>query len=229
MQRGTGRDLLFLHGYGARKECFLPQIDHFSRFFRVTAFDFSGFGDAPPLSAPWAVEEYAEETRGLVRSLRLVRPHVLAHSFGARVAVKIAAADGDFFDRMILTGAAGIVSRRTAAYRAKVGAYRLVRRFFPAFADRHFGSAEYRALPPVMRESYKKIVNEDLRAAAAKIKNPVLLLYGGADGETPPAAGEVYHAAIEGSRLEILPACGHFAFLDDPLSFNALVEEFLEL
>ena len=229
LQRGTGRDLLFLHGYGARKECFLPQINHFSRFCRVTAFDFTGFGDAPPLSDAWAVEDYAEETRRLVRSLSLQRPHVVAHSFGARVAVKIAAADENFFDKIVLTGAAGIVPRRTIGYRFKVGAYRLVRRFFPVYAERHFGSAEYRALSPVMRESYKKIVNEDLRAAAAEIQNPVLLIFGDEDRDTPPAAGEIYRAAIQGSRLEILPGCGHFVFLDDPLSFNALVEEFLQL
>ena len=229
LQRGAGKDVLFLHGYGARKECFLPQINYFSRFCRVTAFDFTGFGDAPPLASPWAVDDYAAETRDVVRSLGLSRPHVVAHSFGARVAVKIAAADEGFFGKMVLTGAAGIVPRRTLGYHAKVKAYRLVRKFFPAYAERHFGSAEYRALSPVMRESYKKIVNEDLRAAAADIKNPVLLVYGANDKTTPPSAGEVYRAAIQGSRLEILPGCGHFAFLDDMATFNALTEEFLEL
>ena len=113
LQRGAGKDVLFLHGYGARKECFLPQINYFSRFCRVTAFDFTGFGDAPPLASPWAVDDYAAETRDVVRSLGLSRPHVVAHSFGARVAVKIAAADEGFFGKMVLTGAAGIVTRRT--------------------------------------------------------------------------------------------------------------------
>ena len=227
LQRGAGKDVLFLHGYGARKECFLPQINYFSRFCRVTAFDFTGFGDAPPLASPWAVDDYAAETRDVVRSLGLSRPHVVAHSFGARVAVKIAAADEGFFGKMVLTGAAGIVPRRTLGYHAKVKAYRLVRKFFPAYAERHFGSAEYRALSPVMRESYKKIVNEDLRADAARIARPVLFINGAEDEETPLSSIRIYLSCVKGSRLFCMEGCGHFAHLENPLAFNAAAEEFL--
>ena len=51
LRAGEGRDLLFLHGYLASKESFLPQIEYFSRNFRVTAFDFPGFGQSDPIPA----------------------------------------------------------------------------------------------------------------------------------------------------------------------------------
>ena len=227
-QLGEGKDIVFLHGYLASKECFAPQIAYFSRRFRVTALDFPGFGQAEPLPAAWSVSDYAAWTKAALSALGVRFPHVIAHSFGGRVAVKLLA-EGNAFDRAVLAGCAGIVPRRTPGYRARVRAYRIVRKFAPRYAEKHFGSAEYRQLSPLMRESYKKIVNEDLRAAAADIKNPVLLVYGANDKTTPPSAGEVYRAAIQGSRLEILPGCGHFAFLDDMAAFNALTEEFLEL
>ena len=186
-------------------------------------------GKSAPLSEAWGVEEYAAHTARLLDSLGVRGARLVAHSFGGRVALKLLASRPDLFSRALLVGCAGIPPKRGIRYRAKVAAYRAVRRAAPRFAERHFGSAEYRTLSPLMRESYKKIVNEDLRAAAADIKNPVLLVYGANDKTTPPSAGEVYRAAIQGSRLEILPGCGHFAFLDDMAAFNALTEEFLEL
>ena len=163
LQRGEGKDMVFLHGYLSSKECFAAQTAYFSRFCRVTAIDFPGFGGAEPLPEAFSVADYAAWTKGALSALGVERPHVVAHSFGCRVAVKLAAQDPDLFDKILLTGPAGIILRRGAGYRAKVGAYRLVKKIAPRFAERHFGSAEYRTLSPLMRESYKKIVNEDLR------------------------------------------------------------------
>lgn len=150
----------------------------------------------------------------------------MAHSFGARVAVKMAAG-GYKFDKMILTGAAGIIDNRGAAYKIKVLSYRLARRFSKRYADAKFGSPEYRNLSPVMRESYKKIVNEDLRLASSRIECKVLLIVGENDETTPLRQAEVYNSFIPDSRIHIMKNCGHFAFLDDPMKFNMLTEEFL--
>ena len=133
----------------------------------------------------------------------------------------------DIFDRAVLTGCAGIVPKRTLGYRLRVKAYRAVRTVAPRYAERHFGSAEYRQLPPLMRESYKKIVNEDLRGDAANIARPVLFVCGSADTETPLASARIYHACVKGSRLFVMEGCGHFAHLENPLAFNAAAEEFL--
>ena len=225
-QAGEGKDILFLHGYLSNKECFHAQLVYFSRHFRVTALDFPGFGGAEPLPAAWSVGDYAAWTREAVLSLGLKFAHVVAHSFGGRVAVKLLS-QGDCFDKAVLTGCAGIVPRRTFSYHVRVKTYRIVKRIAPAFAERAFGSAEYRTLPPVMRESYKKIVNEDLREQARRISRPVLFLHGTRDETVPPASVRVYLSCIAGSRACWLEGCGHFAFLDDPLAFNAATEEFL--
>ena len=54
IQKGTGEDLVFFHGYLASKESFAAQIEYFSRFYRVTAFDFLGFGASAPLTEPFS-------------------------------------------------------------------------------------------------------------------------------------------------------------------------------
>ncbi len=226
IRRGEGKDLVLLHGYLSSKESFYPQINYFSQFFRVTALDFPGFGQAEPLPAAWSVSDYAGWTKAALRALGVRFPHVIAHSFGGRVAVKLLA-EGEVFDRAVLAGCAGIVPRRTLGYRARVKAYRVVRKFAPRYAEKRFGSAEYRQLSPLMRESYKKIVNEDLRADAARIARPVLFINGAEDAETPLSSIRVYLSCVEGSRLFCMEGCGHFAHLENPLAFNAAAEEFL--
>ena len=226
LRRGEGKDLVFLHGYLSCKESFYPQIGYFSRHFRVTAPDFPGFGKSDRLPAAWSVGDYADWLEGFFKEQGIVFPYVIAHSFGGRVALKCLARG--LIDRAVLTGCAGIVKKRTMAYRIRVGGYRLVKRVSPRFAEAHFGSREYRSLSPLMRESYKKIVNEDLREEAGRIARPVLYLYGERDKETPLSSGRILHECTAGSKLAVFKGCGHFAHLEEPLMFNLAAEEFLD-
>ena len=82
LQKGKGEDMLFLHGYLSSKEAFLGQINYFSRFYRVTALDFLGFGEAEPLTQPFSVDDYAAWLDNAMTTLRLRTPYVVAHPFG---------------------------------------------------------------------------------------------------------------------------------------------------
>ncbi len=226
LQQGEGKDLVFLHGYLASKENFYGQINYFSKQYRVTALDFAGMGASETLTEPFSVGDYADWTARALESLHISFPHLIAHSFGGRVAIKMLSR-GDVFDRVVLAGCAGIVKKRSAGYRLRVRAYRAVKRVAPKFAEAHFGSDDYRRLSPVMRESFKKIVNEDLREDAKRIARPVLFINGTEDRETPLSSVKILHACVANSALCLMEGCGHFVHLDDPLAFNLAAEEFL--
>ena len=217
--------MLLLHGYLSSKEAFAAQVAYFSRFFRVTAIDFLGFGDSRALTSAFSVGDYAEWLKNVMRDLGVLKPHVIAHSFGCRVAVKAACVDCTLFDKIVLTGPAGVILKRGFGYRFKVGLYRFVKKFAPAFAERKFGSKEYRQLSPIMKESYKKIVNEDLRACASGVLNDVLIVEGKDDAVTPRAEAEAYLKCFQKGRMRMIEG-GHFAFAENPVSFNLIVEEF---
>ena len=214
-----------MHGYLSSKEAFAAQVAYFSRFFRVTAIDFLGFGDSRALTSAFSVGDYAEWLKNVMRDLGVLKPHVIAHSFGCRVAVKAACVDCTLFDKIVLTGPAGVILKRGFGYRFKVGLYRFVKKFAPAFAERKFGSKEYRQLSPIMKESYKKIVNEDLRACASGVLNDVLIVEGKDDAVTPRAEAEAYLKCFQKGRMRMIEG-GHFAFAENPVSFNLIVEEF---
>ncbi len=225
VQKGKGKDLVLLHGYLSSKEAFAAQVEYFSKFFRVTAIDFLGFGQSSRLTDAFSVSDYAAWTAEVLALLGVQKPHVIAHSFGCRVAIKLAATRQGYFDKMLLTGAAGVILKRGFSYALKVKGYRFVKKFAPRFAERKFGSAEYRSLSPTMKESYKKIVNEDLRGDASRVENEVLIVQGDLDVTTPLAEARAYLQCLRRGRIQMLSG-GHFAFAENPLRFNLIAEEF---
>ncbi|MBQ7924101.1 MAG: alpha/beta hydrolase [Clostridia bacterium] len=215
-----------LHGYLSNKEAWTAQIGYFSRFYKVTAIDFIGFGNSAPLPSAYSVADYAEWLKETLSALNIVRPHVFAHSFGCRVAVKAASKDCGLFDKLLLTGPAGIILPRGWKYKTRVRAYRFIKKLAPRYAEKHFGSKEYRSLPPLMKESYKKIVNEDLRMDAMRVKNAVLIVEGTKDITTTMTEAEIYLSHFPNAQLKTVEG-GHFAFAENPLPFNLIAEEFL--
>lgn len=218
-----------MHGYLSCKESFYYQICALGGAgFRAVAPDLPGFGASQALPSAWDVGEYAKWLISFMDAEGLDCPHVVAHSFGARVAFKAFSAHPDRVKKLLIVGGAGLVKARSPRYMRRVKAYRFVKKFFPRFAERHFGSREYRSLSPLMRESYKKIVNEDLRGCASRIASPTLLVYGREDTVTPYAEeGEVFKGCIPHGRLVSMQG-GHFCFSQYPAQFNQLMLSFFQ-
>ena len=218
--------MVLLHGYLSCKEAWTAQIAYFSRFYRVTAIDFLGFGKSGKLKTAFSVDGYAKWLKEVLSALNIKNPHLLAHSFGCRVAVKLASEKDVALDKIVLTGPAGIILKRGLGYKIKVKTYRLVKKVAPRYAEKRFGSQEYRTLSPLMKESYKKIVNEDLRSDATRVNNEVLIVEGSADKVTTMREAEIYLKSFPRARLERIEG-GHFAFAENPVAFNLITEEFL--
>ena len=88
MTAGGGKDVLLLHGYLSSKESFYYQTKFLSGSFKVTVPDMPGFGASSPLDKAYSVGDYCRWLDGFIKYCKLDRPHIIAHSFGARVALK---------------------------------------------------------------------------------------------------------------------------------------------
>ena len=215
-----------MHGYLSSKESFIYQIEPFSKKYRVIAPDMTGFGESADIPYPYSLDDYVREIILLIDELKLKKYSIVAHSFGARVAVKLALKD-DRVDKLVLTGGAGLKPKRSLKYYAKVYSYKLLKKFIPKEKLKNFGSSDYKNLSPVMKESFVKIVNEHLDGVVGGIKNQTLILHGELDRETPLYLAKRYNQKIKNSTLKIIKGSGHFAFIDDPVSFNFYLSGFL--
>lgn len=219
--------LLFLHGYGADGKSFAPQITYLKKDYEVHYPDMTGFGDNAYMPYPYSLSDYAEEIKGYITRNGLYKPCVIAHSFGARVAIKLAAENSLLFDKLVLTGAAGLKPKFSLKKAVKKSLFGIAKKFVPKSRLSAFYSKDYRALSPVMKESFVKIVNENLDGLIERIENPTLIIFGDKDKETPLYMAKRLNAGIKKSKLVIFKDAGHFAFLDKPMKFNAEVKEFL--
>ena len=215
-----------LHGYGANKESFIGQIRFFSRYFKVVAVDMSGFGGNPPMTYAYSLDDYAAEIKRVIDELGDDKIIVMAHSFGARVAVRLLR-DEKRIDKLIFTGAAGLKPRRSVRYGLKRALFLLLKNFVPKDRLVCFYSSDYRSLSPIMRESFKKIVADNLDEEYAAIKIRTLLIFGENDKETPLYMARRMNALMENSELTVINGAGHFAFVDKPAEFNGAVLSFL--
>ena len=235
---GSGPPLVFLHGWGSESSVFKGLVAGLSNRHRCISIDLPGFGKTPPPPAPWSSAEYADRLRGLLETLGVNQPVLLGHSFGGKVAARLAAQG--LARKLVLFGSAGIPPKRPPSYYAKVYTYKTVKLlakvpvFGPLFRDiqermsGRAGSADYRAAQGVMRASLVRSVNEDLRPVFAKVTCPTLLVWGRNDTATPVADGQSIEKLIPGSGLVVLEGAAHYVFTDQAAACSKILDAFLE-
>lgn len=189
--------------------------------------DLAGFGDNPFMPYPYSLNDYIKEVEEYMHKNGIIRPHVIAHSFGGRIAIKAAADNPGLFDKLVLCGAAGLKPRFSFKKAARKTFFSVLRTFVPRERLKSFYSPDYLAVDAIMRESFKLIVCESLDDELSKIENRTLAVYGEKDKETPPYMGKRLARGIKDCKLIILKKAGHFCFIDRPLTFNGEVKEFL--
>ncbi|AWB25528.1 alpha/beta hydrolase [Methylobacterium currus] len=90
-----------------------------------------------------------------------------------------------------------------------------------AMAERVGGAA-------FVRQQRAILDRPDSRPFLATIRVPTLVAVGADDVLTPPALAREIHEGIAGSRLHVLPECGHLPPLERPDETSALLREWLE-
>lgn len=77
------------------------------------------------------------------------------------------------------------------------------------------------------RQQEAIIGRPDNRPFLAEIRCPTLVIVGAEDAITPVKVAEEMHRGIPGSRLEIIPDCGHLATLEQPETVNRILAAWL--
>jgi len=233
-QTGHGPDVLLLHGWGSDLHAFDPLVPELVEKFRVTRFDWPGFGGSEVPTSDWGVPEYAEFLAAFMAKKKLESPTIIAHSFGGRVVLN-ALARGLKLHKLVLVGSGGVpaAAGRRAGYRAVAKVGKVATVLLPGVRQKlrkklypHAGATDYLTAGP-LRETFKRTVSFNSLPDAAKVKVPALLIWGAEDAETPVAQGEQLHQAISGSRFEIIYQAGHYVWLDQPKAVEQLLEEWL--
>lgn len=200
-----------LHGWGRDRDDLAAVLDGLD----AVAVDLPGFGLSPAPPQAWGTERYAAALDPLLDAIG--QPVVLVgHSFGGRVAVRIARARPEQVRSLVLTGAP--IAPRPGPTRRPALPYRLIRAasrrgLVPDTmlerARQRYGSRDYVAAQGVMRAVLVTVLAEDYTADVAALTQPVSLVWGDADAEVPVAVAERARDLLTDADLEVVPGVGH--------------------
>lgn len=195
-----------------------------SRNYRVTLVDFYGFGETPHPPHPLVLDDFVNSVVELINFYGMRDVTLISHSFGGRVALKLAWKYGYLLNKLVLIDSAGIKPRRGPKYYCKVYTHKLLAKLkIPHKA----GSSDYRSLPENKRKTFVNIVNEDLKPILSKITLPSLILWGEQDRDTPLYMAKALNKGIAGSGLVVIKDAGHYCYLDAIRETFFIVDNFL--
>lgn len=234
---GQGKTIVLLHGWGDRASGLQTVRRALAKHFRVIAPDLPGFGGTQISANVWGLDEYATFISHMLDKLDVKDVYaVVGHSNGGAIAIRGLASGTLQAERLVLLASAGIRGENAGRLRVLQGATK-VGKFLtmplPDPAKRALRRQLYHMVRSDMmvaehlEETFKRIVSEDVRKDAAKLKVPTLLIYGGKDQSTPVRYGELLRQRITGSTLKVLPEAGHFVHLDRSSEVIKAIEEFL--
>ena len=217
LEKGQGKPLILLHGNGEDNSYFVYQVAYFSRFYRVIAIDTRGHGQSPRGTAPFSIQQFAEDLRGFLDQHEIPKAHILGFSDGGNIALTFALRYPERVDRLILNGAnlfpAGV--KPTVQLPIVLGYHTA-----SLFAKRSPKAKENAALLGLMVKE-PNIRPEELNGLTV----PTLVIAGTKD-MIRESHTRLIARSLPNARLVLLPG-DHFIANKEPAAFNRAVRDFL--
>lgn len=235
---GAGKPLVLLHGWGANSELVLPLAEALvPKGYVCYAIDLPGFGQSDEPAQPWTVFDYAQWVIAYLDYHQLDEVYLFGHSFGGRLGLILGSEYPNRIIKMALSDAAGIrpplpigTQIRLNAYKTirdslkRIGAGTIAHKLQTAYT-RRYGSVDYQQVSGIMRETFVKVINQDLLDHAKRVSVSTLLFWGDQDQDTPLWMGQQLEKTIPDAGLVIHAGAGHYAYLDK-LADTARVMDF---
>lgn len=234
---GEGEPVVILHGWGCNKEMFNFVIDHLKLRYKVYAFDLPGFGKSNEPSRTYNTNDYSETMKEVFSELGIINPIGIGHSFGGRVLIKMSLSYT--FNKLVLTGSAGVVNKKPLSYYMKVYSYKFLKRvyslkpikaLFPKALDKYrkrAGSSDYNQASEQMKKVLSTVVNENLVKDFDKVEVSTLLIWGEKDTATPLKDGRIMEEKFKDAGLVVFDGGTHYAFLEQPKRFLTVLDAFI--
>ncbi len=239
---GQGRPaLVFIHGWSMDGAYWEAQVEHFAGTHRVVTIDLAGHGESGAGRGQWTMPAFAADVRAVVEELKLDDVVLIGHSMGGAVAVEAALGlpgqvrgivGVDNFQSPTLPfveeQVGAFLSHFQADFRSSTDAW--VRSMFPPGVDSALvarTAADMASAPPevgvaVLGATLRWFIG-DAEGKLARLPVPLQCI----NSDRVPTDGPAMDRLVDGYALRLMPGRGHFPQLEDPATFNRLLEEAL--
>ena len=233
---GKGKSVVILHGWGDNSASWQKFVTELSKNYEVIVPDLPGFGGSQSPPAPWGLDEYAKLVATFMQKLKIKPYAIIGHSNGGAIAIRGLSTQRLSASKLVLLSSAGIRGEykgRNKMLRMITKTGKLLSSPLPKATKQRLRVKVYKTVGSDMlvaehlQETFKKVVSDDVRTDAGRLKLPTLLIYGDKDTQTPLSYGRTYHELIKGSELEVLQGIDHFVQLNAAPMILKLVKGFL--
>jgi pimeloyl-ACP methyl ester carboxylesterase len=242
---GQGSTLLVLHDCEVMT-AWLPFHAALATRFTVLAPSHPGFGGSERPENIDSLDDLVYLYLDFIAGIGLDRIDILGLGLGGWIAAEMAVRCSHTIRRLILADAVGIkVSGRTEVdivetfilsreqllevgwHDTALGAERMTLPGTPGLADAELLTL-IRNREAAARLTWKPFMhNPALRRWLHRITVPTLVLWGESDRIVRPDYGRTFQQAIPGAQFQLIPAAGHYPYLEQPDAFVAHVTAFL--
>jgi 3-oxoadipate enol-lactonase len=237
--------LAFVHGLGSNLHQFVGQGERFGDRYRVLLPSLRGHGGtsdpASPRTDGYTPAALARDVAALLNHLQVETLHFVGNSLGGLVGYELLRADPSRLRSLTTFGTTAALSSSSWTYWMAVGTVRLlgvggVARLVGASAskDRAVGAGLERlyrqASKAAMLQIPRHIARYDYTDTLRSTHRPLLLIQSAWDKGINDALASTLRALDEApdARVVPLPDAGHFANMEQPERFDAILSDFLE-
>jgi pimeloyl-ACP methyl ester carboxylesterase len=213
-------------------------MEDMAQRYQVIVPDHPGFGRSDRPDWLDELSDLAYFYLDFIETLGLGEVHLVGHSLGGWIAAELAVRSTQALKSLTLVSAAGIHVNGVA--KGDLFLWQPEERIRNLFVDQRVAE-QWLAQPMTGEEIDIALMNElttadlgwhprfhnpHLRKWLHRIDVPTLIVWGDGDKVFPPRHGEEYRALIPGSRLEILPDCGHLPQVEKAEAFVDVFNRF---
>lgn len=232
---GKGKNLILIHGWGTDVSTFWPIVDFLKDNFTLWLIDLPGFGRSEVPKKTLTISDFAKIIAEFIKKNKIKEPTVLGHSYGGKIAIKLASLYPNLIDKLILEGSSGIRPKKTLfqilIFPVVKIAYFLLPDIFNARAK--IRNKLYKKLESdyadvgAMKNIFLNTLKEDISSDLPKIKAETLFIWGEQDRAVPLKSGKRMYQLIKNSRLVILEDTDHFPHIKQPERTAYYVKDFV--
>lgn len=234
-EEGTGEAIVLLHGLFGALSNFNQLIEHFAPTYKV----------AIPLLPLYDLELDQTTVTGMVDYIdefiaykNYPQVHLVGNSLGGHIAQLYYLRRPEKVKSMTLTGSSGLFENSLGETYPRKSDYEYVKKkaeatfYNPAMAtkeltDEVFEIVNNRAKAIRLVSMAKSAIRHNLRNEVPSMNLPVCLIWGKEDVITPPFVAEEFRKLLPDAEMHIIDQCGHAAMMEQPETFNKILEAFL--
>lgn len=237
-----GQPIVFLHSWLGSWRYWLPTMDVISERYRAYALDFWGFGESDRRGDSFAISDYVTMLFRFMDNLGMSKVNLVGHGLGGMIAIRAASEQPDRFIKL-MTVATPIQGHQLQEIVRPSGLSRLLGRQGVTATwsklvrqidtpdrqtQRELVEDTESLSETVIQQVLGSVLSTDLRPDLAKLTMPLLALYSEKDALVAPDINTFFsdkHDYMQ--QMLTMPKLNHFPFLEQPNTFNRVLQEFL--